>query len=160
MNPDRKARELPLGEELSPTIERLRAIAAASGDALLSEGPVHPDHELLDVCAEALHHRRRAAELREACNALPPPYGNPPATPEQNRLREKLSVHDRDARSHALRLSRRAAKLRARTPAGIYAKALVARSSRTAAAVLAMTLAEDLIGCEALRATLWPGEAQ
>jgi hypothetical protein len=47
-------------------------------------------------------------------------------------------------------------KLRATTGAGIYAKALVVRSSVTGAAELAMSWAEDLVACSELRATLWP----
>ena len=47
----------PLPTDLGPTVDRLREIATQSTDALLTEGPVHPDHKLLDLCAEALHHR-------------------------------------------------------------------------------------------------------
>ena len=42
--------------------------------------------------------------------------------------------------------------------AGIYAKAMVVRASKTGAAGLAMSLAEDLISCEELRKSLWPAE--
>ncbi|MGH7041581.1 MAG: hypothetical protein ACREFY_05560, partial [Acetobacteraceae bacterium] len=50
---------------------------------------------------------------------------------------------------------REAAKIRATTAAGIFAKALAVRSSQTGATVLAQSLAEDLIGNPALRAALW-----
>jgi hypothetical protein len=54
-----KEREVPLaGPEPGATIDRLRTIAAEARNALLTEGPVQPDHQLLDLCAEALHHRR------------------------------------------------------------------------------------------------------
>jgi hypothetical protein len=46
---------------MGAAIERLKALATQSGSALLSEGPVHPDHALLALCAEA--HDLRAAEL-------------------------------------------------------------------------------------------------
>ena len=153
---------VPDGEPLDfvKTIDRLRTIVAETGDALLTEGPVQPDHKLLELCAEALHYRRRAAELKEARDALPAPYGNPPATPEQNRLREELRAENDAADNRAMHLSRRVAKLRARTAPAVYAKALVVRSSKTGAAVLAMSLAEDLIGCEVLRLSLWPVESQ
>ena len=42
----------------------------------------------------------------------------------------------------------------------IYAKALVVRSSVTGAAKLAMSLAEDLVACSELRATLWPPDRE
>jgi hypothetical protein len=150
---------LPLGADLPPTIDRFREMAAASWDALVTEGPVHADHVLLALCAEALHHRRLAAELREAGDALPAPYGNPPATAEQNRLREAIHARRDAAGNRAVQLSKRAAKLRATTPAGIYAKALVVRSSQTAAAMLAMSLAEDLVSSDVLRKSLWPATA-
>jgi hypothetical protein len=58
----------------------------------------------------------------------------------------------------AVRLLRRAGKLRATTPAGVYAKALLVRSSLTGASTLARSLADDLIACDDLRQTLpWPG---
>jgi hypothetical protein len=46
------------------------------------------------------------------------------------------------------------------TKAGIYAKALVVKSSSTGAAKLAKTLAQDLIACRELRESLWPAEAE
>ncbi len=42
------------------------------------------------------------------------------------------------------------------TPAGIYAKALLVRSSTTGATELAMSLAIDLLDCPGLRESLWP----
>jgi hypothetical protein len=47
-------------------------------------------------------------------------------------------------------------KMKATTAAGIYAKAAVVRASKTGAADLAMSLAEDLLACPGLRAALWP----
>jgi hypothetical protein len=53
-------------------------------------------------------------------------------------------------------------KMKATTAAGIYAKAAVVRASRTGAADLAMSLAQDpwtvqdLLDCPGLRASLWP----
>jgi hypothetical protein len=60
--------------------------------------------------------------------------------------------------AQATQILRRATKLRASTPAGIYAKALLVRVSRTGAVVLAMSLAEELIDCRELRQSLWAAE--
>jgi hypothetical protein len=147
---------LPLGDDLQPTIQRLREIAAQAGDALLTEGVVHPDHALLDLCAETLHLRRRSVELRRQRELLPGRFGTPPATPAQNHLRAEIDAERDAADARAMQLTRRAAKLPAITPAGIYAKALVVRASRSAAAVLAMSLADELIACRSLRQSLWP----
>ena len=51
-------------------------------------------------------------------------------------------------------------KLRAGTGAGIYAKAMVLRASISGAPYLAVSLAEDLIACKELRATLFPAERE
>jgi hypothetical protein len=49
----------------------------------------------------------------------------------------------------------KAKKLKATTAAGIYAKALIVRSSKSGARLLAMSLADDLIACPGLRESLW-----
>jgi len=51
-----------------------------------------------------------------------------------------------------------AAKIKATTAAGIYAKAMAVRASKTGAANVAMSLAQDLLDAPGLRATLWPAE--
>jgi hypothetical protein len=50
----------------------------------------------------------------------------------------------------------KAKKLKATTAAGIYGKALIVRSSRSGAMLLAMSLAEDMIAWPGLRESLWP----
>jgi hypothetical protein len=146
---------LPLGADLDPTIERLRAIAARAGDALLTEGPVQPDHQLLDLCAEALHLLKQSNAMWKARDAVR--WVNRKEWAEEDRKK------DDDLFKAASAMKRRAAKilwlakkLPAKTPAGIYAKALIVRTSRTGAAELAMSLADDLISSAAVRATLWP----
>jgi hypothetical protein len=85
-------------------------------------------------------------------------YSQPPATAEENGLREELRDAAGVVDNRAKQLTRQAAKLRAMTPAGIFAKALAVRSSHTGAAVLAMSLADELIACPGLRQSLWPVE--
>ncbi len=58
----RKPRDTPIGPNPQATIARLREIAELSGDALVTEGPVHPDHLLLGLCAAALDLVRQAEE--------------------------------------------------------------------------------------------------
>jgi hypothetical protein len=71
---------------------------------------------------------------------------------EADRLYEH---HEREVRK-AKPLLQSIRKLHATTGPGIFAKALVVRASVTGAAKLAMSLAEDLVACKELRATLWP----
>jgi hypothetical protein len=157
-----KRRTLPLGAELQPTIARLKEIAAQSGNALLGDGDVHPDHQLLDLCGDALYLLKQSegiAARRCAMHQVDVRWTDAVRT----RYRE-LSDDERAMCKQAVLLLRRAKKIRASTAAGVYAKALIVRASSTGAAQLAMTLAEDLIACEGLRASLWPahisGKAQ
>jgi len=149
----RGSRTLPLGTDLPPAILRLKEIAAQSSDAMLTEGPVHPDHVLLDLCGDALHLVRAAQALDERWRAL---RSRGPDRAERDRLFEQAGTLSRQASG----FMRRAKKIKATTAAGVFAKALLVRASRTGAAELAMTLAEDLINCPGLRASLWPAEPQ
>jgi hypothetical protein len=128
---------------------RMKQIAAASGDHLfLSDGPVNPDWELLDLCADALHYakaRERAWDVRRNTPHDWSATGPDPMAEEIKRIGREVTNR-----------LRRVGKIRATTPAGIYAKAMLVRFGTETAAVLAISLAEDLLDCEALRLTLWP----
>ena len=56
-------------------------------------------------------------------------------------------------------LMRAVGKMRTKTAAGVYAKALLVRGSRIGAEALARSLASDLTALPALRASLWQDEA-
>jgi hypothetical protein len=126
-------------------IARLREITAESANnELLGNGPAHPDARLLDLCAAALHLLTHGNEALARCHAE---HHGPNANASFEEYRRDIS--------RAKPLLRVIAKLPpAATAAGIYAKALVVRSSRTGAPALAMTLAADLIACPGLRASL------
>jgi hypothetical protein len=157
-------REFPLaGVEMSSTIDRLKAMADESANALLTEGPVHPDHQLLDLCAEALHHRRLHDEARAVwtendrqrfsdCETQRRPHFTNAEAADSAAEFNQFRAFDDAMR----RVLFKAQKLKATTAAGIYAKALIVRSSRSGAMLLAMSLAEDLIACPGLRESLWP----
>jgi hypothetical protein len=156
-----KPRNLPLGDALGPTIDRLRAIAVEAGNNMLTEGPVQPDHQLLELCGDVLHLLKEATRIRAAEKAAW--NAAPPSGPSKDRIehyqREIARANDLERRAKTMLFHVK--KLRATTAAGIYAKALIVRSSVTGAADLAMTLAEDLINCSGLRESLWPaGEAR
>jgi hypothetical protein len=145
-------RDLPLGAELAPTIDRLKAIAAEAADSLfLSDGPSNPDRALLDTCAHALALLRRAESNRATLWTSPSEPQDPRATVVL--VRNVCALERR-----ALQLMRAAAKLPAKSPPGIYAKALLVRSAArgTGAGVLGASLASDLIACTALRLIIWP----
>ncbi len=144
------APRLPLpADALGATVARLRAMAAESGDRLyLSDGPVNPDWRLLDLCADAAHQRKLLAAAEEACR-LAPVYGRDPAHVAAWDVRKA-------AEAKLLQLLRAIGKMRATTPAGLYAKALAVQSSATGASILARSLAQDFLDCRELRASLWP----
>lgn len=152
-----KERILPPHPDLGPAIARMRAIAAEAGNhLLLGDGPAHPDAALLDLCADIAHQRKVAEDTyRTYLDGFKPLYLRTPADQATHDARQQ--EHDKASRSFAL-LLRRASKLRATTAAGIFAKAIVVRSSQTGASKLAMSLAEDLITCPGLRTSLWPAD--
>jgi hypothetical protein len=135
-------------------IARFREIVAENNNSLLlaDGGPHSPDAALLDLCAEALHLLTHAERARAAMLAMP-------AREERERRERARHFEDyRDGIRRAKPLLSRIRKLRATTGPGIYAKALVVRASITGAPHLAKSLAEDLVACDALRATLWAAE--
>ena len=143
----------PLQPNLQPAIDRLKAIAAASGDRLLlADGPPNPDAALLELCSVALHHLRIAETAYQSRS--PDRW----TTDEKRQRDDDLMAECREHTGLARRQMFRAKKLRATTAAGIYAKALCVRCTRTGAAEFAMSLAEDLVNNPTLRASLWAAD--
>ncbi|GAN78542.1 hypothetical protein [Acidisphaera rubrifaciens] len=158
MPKDAPLHDLPAPDVLGPVLDRLRQIVAQSGDALLlGEGVVSPDAALLDACSTALHHMAAANKIEaERCRDADSIKGWW-TDADRARLDALLDrVQEREAT--AVQAMRKAKKIRAVTPAGIYAKALVVRASRTGARELARSLAVDLVECKGLRQCLWSGE--
>jgi len=142
------------------TIDRMRQLAAQSGDALLlAEGPPHPDAALLDLCSEALHWAKQAAEALSAYHAHLKAHAVQRWTDSDRADSNELHKAWQDPANRVRPLLTCARKLRATTPAGIYAKALIVSISRTGAECLSMSLAQDLIASPAIRASIWPAEA-
>lgn len=141
----------------APAIARLREIAAQSGYALLTEGPVNPDHELLELCADALHHLGHAQKADDARRDTP--YGATDAEHKAYHARnEGLYEEWKAGEARGKPYLPNITKLKAQTAAGIYAKAAVVKASKTGAACLARSLAEDLLACPGLREALWPAQ--
>jgi hypothetical protein len=135
------------------TITRLRTIARESADNLiLADGPVHPDHTLIDLCGEALYLISKADKMRDGLMF----HSDDPYTDAMRHADHLLSGAAASFVQQAKPLMKRIAKIPAQSAAGIYAKALVVQSSRTGAEALARTLAADLVACPGLRECLWP----
>jgi hypothetical protein len=142
--------------DFAAAMVRLKQIAATSADNALTEGPVNADRNLLDLCAEALHalvHAEKAYRSRDH-NIL---GAKTKAELAAWRLQdaELMDQYQQGLKSAKPKLIR-IRKMKATTAAGIYAKAAVVRASATGAADLAKSLAEDLLDCPGLRASLWP----
>jgi hypothetical protein len=142
--------------DFTAAMMRLREIATTSADNLIGEGPVNADRILLDLCAEALHrviHAERAMAARETI------WGQTRTKAEDAALRAKnddLYAEYNAGVKSAKPMLYHIKKIKATTAAGIYAKAAIVRASKTGAADLAMSLAQDLLDCPGLRAALWP----
>ncbi len=147
--------------ETVPAMIRFRQLAAESRDhLLLADGPPHPDADLLDLCAEALHHLGHAQKAYDARDVHGWGTGDK-AEQAARRAKDARLLEEHYAGERAGKpVMARIAKMKATTAAGIFAKAMVVRCSKTGAAGLAMTLAEDLIACPGLRAALWPATAE
>jgi hypothetical protein len=142
---------------LSPAIDRLKAMAAQAGDALLTEGPVHPDAVLLDLCADIAHARKVAEAASERRHNCPPAAWICKTASAVNEMVEAKMAAEKADKNYSAML-RAAGKIKATTAAGIYAKAIAVRSSQTGARLLATSMAEDLLACPGLRASLWPSQ--
>jgi hypothetical protein len=143
--------------DFQPAITLFRQIAARSGDAMLTEGSVNADYQLLDLCAEALHHLTAAEQAYAARRANEWIHLQGGAREAAKKLNDELlkEWYDRNDRGRPAMARIAKMKATATAAAGIYAKAAVVRASKTGAAGLAMTLAQDLLDCPGLRAVLW-----
>ena len=141
--------------KLSPAIVRLRRIAAAPDDhRLLEDGPPHPDARLLDLCAEIAHQKTLAdAGWQRFAESGGAPWCSGARVEELHNASAK-EIQRLDF------LLGEVGKLRAKTGAGIYAKAFAVAHAKSGALPLCKSLAEDLITNPALRAALWSAEPE
>lgn len=148
---------ITLKPDFTAAMAQLKRIALTSADNALTEGPVNPDRLLLDLCAETLHalvHAERAIRSRDS-SVLHRTHTQAELSAWRAQDAELMGEYH-DGIKSAKPAMGRIRKIRATTAAGIYAKAAVVRASKTGAADLAMSLAEDLLACPGLRASLWP----
>ncbi len=143
--------------DFTAAITRLREIANQSHDNALTEGPVNADRLLLDLCAEITHGLKVRNTAWERRRNLPPAVFTGKTREEAAAIDDARRVSDRADKNYSAML-RAAAKIKATTAAGIYAKAMAVRASTTGAANLAMSLAEDPLAAPGLRASLWPAQ--
>lgn len=140
--------------ETTPAIVRFRQIAAESRDhLLLADGPPHPDHVLLDLCASYLDLCAEAHAIQREARKQPRPYmDNPQFDAAIGRAREK--------EAEAKLVLNRLGKTHAATAAGVYAKAtiVVTRKGYMTAPRFMLSLAHDLVNVPGLRAALWPAD--
>lgn len=151
MSATNRKRSGPNGPDLQPAIERLRELArSAAGSGKVPEAPQHPDAELLELCATVLNPRAEAASIdREARRSM-----------GRNATRDNPAfVAEMEKRNEAMRKLRspmaRVCRFSAKTPSGLYSKALVLRASYGGAVQLTLSLVDDLLRNPALRAALW-----
>lgn len=147
----------PLTPDFAAAVGRIRELADASADAMVTEGPVSRDRELLDICAQI--GRKKIAAVAAFNKAHPGGRIYLPGTLERAEMDRLVAIYDVERRGLAHML-RAASKLKATTPAGIFAKALAIRSSESGANGLALSLAEDLTSNAGLRRVLWAPERE
>jgi hypothetical protein len=113
---------------IADTIARLKQIAMVAQDHLyLSDGPANPDYELLGVCAEGLHFGRETRRLEK----LRSDEFDKPTT---ERVYDTCELYKQmqEAEAQFRGFCHKARKLSAKTPAGLFAKAIFAARTRLA----------------------------
>jgi hypothetical protein len=71
--------------DFAAAIDRIRELADASADAMVTEGTVSPDHALLDLCADIGKQRQIETEASRAA------YPDRFATPERQSGQSKIA---------------------------------------------------------------------
>jgi hypothetical protein len=144
-----------MSDTFTATIARLRHLAG-NADSTMVEAIPPPDAALLDLCSDVLDAVKAERDIetafRKYCDA---DHGQKWSQAKRDGSKYLLKEWD-TLRLRAKTAARRASKVKATTPAGIYAKALIVATSKTGSPVLAMSLAQDLIASPTLRASLWP----
>jgi hypothetical protein len=111
-------RDIPMGVDLCAAVDRLKAMAAGGSDALLTDGPVHPDAKLLDLCAD-IAYARKVVEVafQRRINCPPAAWMCTTASAAGEVVEAKMAEEEADKNySHLLRS---AAKIKATTAAGL-----------------------------------------
>lgn len=123
------------------------------------DAPPHPDAELLDLAEQVLSKAKATRHLRGHMDDLGRRFPlHRPATEAERAPFDRAIEYWDDARRSTAKLIRRAGWLKATTPAGLAAKALICRASKTGSPKLAVSLAEDLLDNPHLRRAVWPAE--
>jgi hypothetical protein len=152
----------PIGEATTNVIpfttaepDPMALLSGLAGRALASgadpSAVVGADDELLLLCDQIVTIKRQSYAMADHARAL----GTQSRALHDPAVKLAWAEHarlDRSARSPILR----ATKLHATTPAGIFAKAVAIRSCSDQAAVLAKSMANDLLNSPELRKVLWP----
>ena len=136
-----------------------RRIADQSADSLLlADGPPHPDARLFDIAADVFE----AKKEEEAASK----FANDTWKMEAGEIGRAAIVHRaanmvivRGHRYRISRLAKAAAKIDAKTPAGLYAKVQIIRQMATPLGIV-QSLIDDILGNPDIRASLWPSHPE
>jgi hypothetical protein len=137
------------------SITEALALLSRLGDRAMVAGadpsaPVAEDHALLMLADQCILAKRQHDQLEEAWRGMPHDNG------ESKRAYDEW-LRSRRAVKGLLMLAR---KHSARTPAGLFAKAALVSRTGSAAAIVALTLADDLLDSPELRRAVWPVAAR
>ena len=120
-------------------VERMKSGSNPTGHSETSELP-HADAELLDLVSQALSLEKERDEIYQGW--------------DRTDLGPRLAAHEGKLRN----ILRQARKLPSLTPAGLYAKALLVKRSKSGASILALSLAEDMVNLPEVRRLIWTAE--
>lgn len=131
-------------------IEALNLLSGIAGRAMeMGHDPtalVSPDHNLLLCCDAVVMLKRQHTAFEVRWRALPINH------PDRQRLDAECDLMKRPI----IRLLKMISKLKAQTPAGLFAKAAATSRSGWTAVGLGHSLANDLLNSPELRRAVWP----
>jgi hypothetical protein len=137
-------------EEDPSIVEALDMLSRIAGAAMVGgadpSASVSPDHLLLLCSDAAVMLKRQHDYLEGRWRALPM------SSPDYSRIQAEW----RSAGQAVKKLLLKMGKLQAQTPSGIFAKAAAVHRAGQGAAVLAVSLAYDLVTSPELRRAVWP----
>jgi hypothetical protein len=158
-----KSHTTPVLESVpDPTEDALalfRRIADQSADSLLlADGPPHPDARLFDLAADVFEAKKKEVEASN--------FANDTWKMEVGKIGSAAHIHMKanmivvkGYRYRISRLAKAAAKIEAKTPAGLYAKVQIVRQLVTPLGIV-KSLIDDILGNPDIRAALWPSNPE
>jgi hypothetical protein len=141
----------PIEDDLHQSLGLLSLLAGRAMVAAADpSASVSPDYELLQICDYIVIAKRQHAQLEATWRAMD--YSDS----DHKRAHDECYNAGRTVKRLLLKIR----KVSATTPAGLFAKAVAVSRTGSAASLVAVSLADDLLASSELRKAVWPAADQ